>query len=361
MRLPTRIAFFVILLGLSMVAAGVARAHPLGLVRSGEERAFDLIYRNSTQVAQGIGEVVPDCSCITILDYPPAVAPGEVVAIPCIYKAERTGAILAHVELRSSEGAKGFAKLAVRGFVVESDWVVPPARLRTASALLIDVRDERAYSSARIPGAVHIPWYALSARVQLKERPIVLYDAGFDSGDLAKIVGELREAGFASVAMLEGGLAGWGASGGAWEGEPKPLREILTIGAAEFARASMNSPWRVVVIGTPSASLAFGVATHGVENAAAAAALIAEEVKNSPVGEDCLVVAESPGVYALLERGLTPEQRLRTRFLKGGADAWRTHARISQEAASRTGVLQRIIHKTSTGSGHVPGCGSCGK
>jgi rhodanese-related sulfurtransferase len=356
----TKIAFMV-LLGVFVAARVVAGAHPLGLVLNGEERSFDLIYRNSTQAAQGISEVVPDCSCITILGYPPAVAPGEVVTIPCIYKAERTGAILAHVELRSAEGAKGFAKLVVRGFVVESDWVIPPAKLRTAPALLVDVRDERAYSSARISGAVHIPWYALPARAQLKARPIVVYDAGFDSCDLAKTVWELRTAGFVSVAMLEGGLAAWAASGGAWEGEPMPSLNLITLSAAEFARASINSPWTVVLVGKPSTPLDFGMAVHRAENAAAAIAFLEDEARNSAAGKDRLLVAENPAVYAVLERSLTPVQRLRTRFLKGGPDAWRAHVRISQEAAANDGSFHRMIHKASARSNHVPGCGSCGK
>jgi hypothetical protein len=107
--------------------------------------------------------------------------------------------------------------------------------------------------------------------------------------------------------------------------------------------------------------LDFGMAVHRAENAAAAIAFLEDEARNSAAGKDRLLVAENPAVYAVLERSLTPVQRLRTRFLKGGPDAWRAHVRISQEAAANDGSFHRMIHKASARSNHVPGCGSCGK
>lgn len=88
--------------------------------------------------------------------------------------------------------------------------------LEEGNVVLIDVRSDRAYLFAHLPDAVSIPLDALEAeldKLRAMHVRIVFYcdgQAGVKSGRAATL---LKERGFTHIYCLEGGFAGWVASG----------------------------------------------------------------------------------------------------------------------------------------------------
>ena len=81
--------------------------------------------------------------------------------------------------------------------------------------LILDVRSAQEYCSGHVPGAVHIPHDRLLgflAQLQVaKHREIVVYcELG---GRAGRCAGQLRDAGFTNVRLLEGDMRGWREAG----------------------------------------------------------------------------------------------------------------------------------------------------
>lgn len=77
--------------------------------------------------------------------------------------------------------------------------------------LIIDVRSRWEYQRGHVPGAVHIPFWAMpfhrAAIPATPDEPIVVYCEHGPRADIARLV--LRRAGFQRVRCLEGHMAQW--------------------------------------------------------------------------------------------------------------------------------------------------------
>jgi rhodanese-related sulfurtransferase len=84
---------------------------------------------------------------------------------------------------------------------------------------IVDVRDRHTYNHGHITGAIQIPLDELGQRAKSAlhtERHIYIY--GADDEQAAQATQTLREAGFAEVSGIPGGLSAWKSVGGATEG-----------------------------------------------------------------------------------------------------------------------------------------------
>jgi rhodanese-related sulfurtransferase len=84
-------------------------------------------------------------------------------------------------------------------------------RLVNTGALIVDLRDEKAYEAGHIIDARSIPAAEVAAKAEslkkFKEKPVVVYcDSGSSSSTAVKT---LQEAGFTKVVSLRGGLQSW--------------------------------------------------------------------------------------------------------------------------------------------------------
>ncbi|CAL1240721.1 ankyrin repeat domain-containing protein [Candidatus Methylocalor cossyra] len=85
--------------------------------------------------------------------------------------------------------------------------------IRERSPVILDVRDARAYSDARIPDAIHATLATINAAVRRfrRDTPLLIYCyRGHSSRDFAQL---FAERGFREVYSLEGGFHAWHASG----------------------------------------------------------------------------------------------------------------------------------------------------
>jgi rhodanese-related sulfurtransferase len=80
---------------------------------------------------------------------------------------------------------------------------------------IVDVRTRRAFDKGHVPGALHIPFWAMAWRTSQvptsPEEPVVIYCEHGPRAGLAKAA--LRAAGFREVLYLEGHMSGWKRAG----------------------------------------------------------------------------------------------------------------------------------------------------
>ena len=84
-------------------------------------------------------------------------------------------------------------------------------RLMNQGSLVLDVRDGEEYAAGHLPRARHIPLRELSKRVdeigKFKAKPVIVTcKSGNRAGAACRF---LKQAGFANVYQLKGGLAAW--------------------------------------------------------------------------------------------------------------------------------------------------------
>lgn len=113
-------------------------------------------------------------------------------------------------------------------------------------AVLVDVRDAASFSRYRIPGSLNIPLHAVKTKAFLRAESIVLVDVGHVTGVLEAGCAELKRAGFASVAILQGGLHSWRAGRGALEGEASPAEELDRLMPVELFNERTRPDWLVL-------------------------------------------------------------------------------------------------------------------
>ena len=95
------------------------------------------------------------------------------------------------------------------------DRVMPDALLAAidtgTAPVIVDVRTRREYEAGHVPGAIHVPFYALLVRPDdvpgPRERPVVVYCEHGPRAGMARLA--LRLAGFTDVRYLDGHMAGW--------------------------------------------------------------------------------------------------------------------------------------------------------
>jgi protein-S-isoprenylcysteine O-methyltransferase Ste14/rhodanese-related sulfurtransferase len=94
-------------------------------------------------------------------------------------------------------------------------------QLRQESAVLIDVRGLHEYEQEHIAGAQSLPLTALDASRLPSGKTAIVYCATSKRSCAAAT--QLKEAGFASVVVLDGGIVGWKAAGLPTESAGRPL------------------------------------------------------------------------------------------------------------------------------------------
>ena len=106
---------------------------------------------------------------------------------------------------------------AVRAYGGDASHISPDELLaeiqRADPPLIIDVRSQGEYDAGHVPGAKHIPFYAiLTQRSEISPtRPLVVYCAHGPRAGIAKL--QLWTAGFDHVRYLEGHMSAWKARG----------------------------------------------------------------------------------------------------------------------------------------------------
>jgi rhodanese-related sulfurtransferase len=109
--------------------------------------------------------------------------------------------------------------LAARADDASDSHIEPSELLRRIEAgnapTVVDVRSRREFDKSHVPGALHIPFWAVLGRSSQvptpRESPIVLYCEHGPRAGLAKAA--FRLSGFGQILYLEGHMSGWKKAG----------------------------------------------------------------------------------------------------------------------------------------------------
>ncbi|MEM9948807.1 MAG: rhodanese-like domain-containing protein [Cyanobacteria bacterium P01_D01_bin.36] len=91
---------------------------------------------------------------------------------------------------------------------------------------ILDARDRTDFNHERIVGAIPMNMDMLTGNAQNNLEPSRdIYIYGSDKSEASTAASKLQEKGFEKVSIIEGGLAGWKAIGGAVEGQASSPRD----------------------------------------------------------------------------------------------------------------------------------------
>ncbi len=110
--------------------------------------------------------------------------------------------------------------------------------------LFVDVRPAQAYRAAHISGALNISEHAIKTKTFLKKKFIVLVNNGHSINKQIISCVNLKAAGFARVAVLQGGILAWSLHA-PLQGDVK-IAQIDRLSAMEFNQAQQENDWVIV-------------------------------------------------------------------------------------------------------------------
>lgn len=200
---------------------------------------------------------------------------------------------------------------------------------------LVDVRSPAEYDRYRIADSINIPLHQIKTKAFLKKMSVVLVNDGHSTTELQKTCGELKQAGFDRVAVLEGGLFAWQASKRALEGDPVAQSRLNRLSVEELFEARTASNWTVIDVSTqgkskdirrwlPAKVTAIPIKSKG-DPVARISSVISQQRKRNPQ-ERLLLIADDNEAYEridvrLKKSGAAPNV-LR---LDGGVKGYREH------------------------------------
>lgn len=228
------------------------------------------------------------------------------------------------------------------------------AQWPTASDLVVvDTRSAADFRRVRIPGSINLPAKALTTKAYLKDKPILLVGRTGRGSELEPICEELRAAGSARVAVIEGGLSYWAHQGGALTGRGR--HEVDRMSPADFTREMSAGGWLLIDVSTsspassslpklpkPSASsgeprteaAALGIQEVPFETAKQFRADIETAIANHPGAAPFVLLTNRDGKnYDRIARELEPLAIEHLYFLTGGLDGYRRYKEHQRQIA----------------------------
>jgi len=228
--------------------------------------------------------------------------------------------------------------------------------LGAGDVVFVDVGRAERFQDLRIPGAIHVPLHALKTKGFLRTKRLILYnEASAPELLLETACRELEDAGFASVTVLRGGLAGWYGRGAPLEGPGEHVVADFTVPpwVADVTPSSDAFVW--VGLALPATSDGPGLTVahllHGLEGAAAFRETWLGLLAAHPGDAPLLLIDSNGSDYARVERLLEAQPGLRqgraVLYLEGGLAGYQAH--LASRSVAHTGPARQ------TGTS----CGSC--
>lgn len=209
-------------------------------------------------------------------------------------------------------------------------------KLRTQKDFtFVDVRSPAEYDRYRISGSINIPLHQVKTKEFLKKFPVVLVNDGRSTSELEKTCGELKQAGFDRVSVLEGGLFAWRANKRALEGDPLAQAKLNRMSSIELIEEHGKPNLYVIDVSTPGKHkdlnawlpakiISVPIKVKG-DSIARIAKIISQQRKQNPKGMP-LLIADNNDVYDRIDAGLQ-KSGVATVILRldGGIQGYREH------------------------------------
>jgi rhodanese-related sulfurtransferase len=209
-----------------------------------------------------------------------------------------------------------------------------------ANSQFVDVRSPADYERTRIADSINIPLHLVKTKPFLRNVNVVLVDHGRGSAELAQHCRQLKDAGFRSVSVLDGGLYAWQQAGKPLAGDPMAQARLDRMSAAELFAERLYTGWLVVdatAKGIPAdlrrwlpGNIAPARQKTATEQAAAIRTLIARQ-RQANARLNVLVVADTDTRYERLDTALAKGNTGPVLYLDGGLGAYRAY--VNQQVA----------------------------
>ena len=320
---------------------------PLGVLYAGEESTLELPYLNEGSGPVRVESAETSCECLVPQFVPTDVPVGETRTLTFTYRSNTTGRMRVDIKYFGASAATVLKQRSVSGIVVDRKLFLTSEQLRSfqnsEDVLLVDLRAPDRFEKVHLPRALNLPAFVLKHRADLKTRKLVLIDEGIAPAFLAEEALRLRESGFGTIYVLEGGIAAWIRSGGAVEGVASSALAASHITPAEFLRSQKTDQWQVI---------------NAAESDSAWQSLVT--VRTGRVAPRVLVVAPTDASYAGIDNRLTAKTDARVFYLTGGANALAAYQSEQRRMAANPGA----VFQSKSVQPHVvakTGCGTCPK
>lgn len=116
---------------------------------------------------------------------------------------------------------------------------------------LVDVRSPTEYDRYHITGSINIPLHQVKTKEFLKKLSVVMVNDGRSTSELERICGELKQAGFNRVSVLEGGMFAWRANKRTLEGDPLAQVKLNRMSQIELIEEHSRPNLYVIDVSTP--------------------------------------------------------------------------------------------------------------
>ncbi len=339
-----------LILALSVTVLAACGLHAdvvrLGVVVKNTDVPVSFVFKNTGTAPVALGAFTSSCSCLTLASPPASVAAGDTVTIAGVYRSGTPGKLEALAVLTSGGSTTVVEQFDVTGFVTEPEWLVSvdeaAALHKTDGIRILDTRSAGRYEEAHIQRSINIPAFALKTRTDLRGDAVVLMDEGYAPEVLLAEATKLRQLGFKRVRVLHGGIPAWARQGNVIEGKRADIESVAKISAADFARASAITNWRVVEWKGPQAVVE-----------------VAEAVSNrGPL----LIVASTESGYAEAEKRMGASFGMAAvYYLSGGGTELAAFRQAQAALAANSGQTFHLKPEHRATFGSTSGCGSCPK
>jgi rhodanese-related sulfurtransferase len=195
----------------------------------------------------------------------------------------------------------------------------------------VDVRSPAEYARYRIAGSISIPLHLVKTKAFLKKFPVVLVNEGRSTTGLEKTCGELKQAGFEHLAVLDGGLFAWQANRRLLEGDLAGQSKLNRMTAQELFEERSEPDWFVIDISTQTKNKALlswlpekiiTVASKSKSDLISPlSSTISQLLKHNPHGK-LLLIADNNETYDKIIWELQ-KQASNILYLEGGMKAYR--------------------------------------
>jgi len=328
------------------------------------------------------------CHLVQVLSYPQEIPPHENAHLELRLIPSKPGEVKCEILLETKNSPNGILRYALKGIIEgeisgvgknRPDPDIPPGLItrklrkrdpalaisvetvlrklkKKEGVVLVDVRNREEFEKFRIPGSINMPLFSIKTKSFLKSQSLVLINEGYHYGPLEQECKQLRDSGFNSVWVLNGGLNVWKESGAPLNGDIFVQKELNRMPPQVFFEEKNDENWLLIDVSKPKNPesrylIPQAIAIPFVDDAEQCVSSIKRAMGRDKTNRllSLLIFDERGEQYERVEK-LIEEAGLRSVFyLKGGLKGYKTF--LQRQAL----IWQPKEHSTKT----LKKCASC--
>jgi rhodanese-related sulfurtransferase len=370
-RLIAIIGALLLALSGSISAAGIEEvSHGLGEILPHRKITGKMQWTNKRDTACEILAIEPGCDCVAIRNFPKSLEANQSGQIDFEIIGRKPGRFDIDVQVKYvTKGGElpGVELVMLQGTVADlADRFLVSREDLSGDAVFIDVRNTMEFRVCQIPKSLNLPIHLIQTRRDLKMRELVLVHDGVNDRECLDRCLDLKDKGFRSVRVLEGGIRKWQLSGGPTESSRSITDGDWQVPPSRIPLFSQSDGGLIVYLAREKESLEVpDLEIVSLKQTKKFGELVAALVKASEetTSRKILVISSDGGKYVEIEKELKKAKLPATFYLRGGRLA------LEEWQSTRTAAVQTFTMSSSETvrsglrvpiAGRLP-CNSCPK